>query len=62
MPLITHLLIVLAAIVSLNPARAGELERVRYNNPGLVVDLGVGLVENAGWRESGVPVFLRAEE
>src|SRR5215204_443418 len=26
-----------------SPARAQDLERLRYNNPGLAVDLGVGL-------------------
>ena len=29
--------------VSLAPLSAGDLERLRYNNPGLTVDLGVGL-------------------
>lgn len=33
--------VVLAA--STNPATAGELQPLKYNNPGLVVDLGVGL-------------------
>ncbi len=38
---LVHLLLLLA--VSLVPGFAGDLQRLRYNNPGLSVDLGVGL-------------------
>ena len=37
----TYLLIILLASVTL--AKSGTFEQVKYNNPGLVVDLGVGL-------------------
>ena len=35
--------VVLLAICSVTPIRADGLERLKYNNPGLAVDLGVGL-------------------
>lgn len=36
---------IILLILSLNvrPAGAGDFERIKYNNPGLIVDLGVGL-------------------
>jgi hypothetical protein len=36
----TFLMLLLASFA---PVKAGDFERVKYNNPGLVVDLGVGL-------------------
>jgi hypothetical protein len=33
----------LSALPGFSPIRAAELERLKYNNPGLAVDLGVGL-------------------
>jgi hypothetical protein len=44
-PFPASLLFILTLLVSLAgpPARAAELDRLKYNHPGLVVDLGVGL-------------------
>ena len=36
-------ILAICALVLAPPSQPSELERVRYNNPGLVVDLGVGL-------------------
>lgn len=37
----TYLFIIL--LVNFTPVKAGDFEQMKYNNPGLVVDLGVGL-------------------
>ncbi|NJM55159.1 MAG: VCBS repeat-containing protein, partial [Verrucomicrobiae bacterium] len=39
----TAAVLALVAVLSGAGLRAAELERLKYNNPGLVVDLGVGL-------------------
>jgi len=42
-PEIMHVLLWIACLMASGIANAASLERLKYNNPGLVVDLGVGL-------------------
>jgi len=42
-PLASYSVLLLLFVLLTDTCRAGGLERVRYNNPGLIVDLGVGL-------------------